>query len=64
MAAAVVSLRMALTSLWTSVVKKKLPLLRKKLFIDKGLKPPRQHEPFFGSLIPALQITTCSDLLF
>ena len=46
------------------VKKKDFSCCEKNLFFDNGSKAVLQHEPFFGSLIPALQITTCSDVLF
>ena len=38
----------ALTSIWSSRVKKKLRLLQKKLLIDKGLTPSVHHKLSFG----------------
>ena len=46
------------------VKKKDFPCCEKNLFFDKAYKASSQHELFFGSLIPASQIGTCSDLVF
>jgi hypothetical protein len=46
------------------VKKKDSPYCEKNLFFDKAYKASLQHEPFFGSLIPAFQISTCSDSSF
>ena len=47
------------------IVKKKDPsCCEKNVFFDKAYTVRFQHEPFLGFLIPASQISTCSDVLF